>query len=109
MQLGSARHPPTPRPQVKVGVKGNSPQSPATGEDGAIGISPQSLATDDSAASRRALGGWGGVLEMFAPALRKHTRCFRSLVGKAMGKVRSFGEMGGIFSFHKSLRASMTR
>lgn len=67
------------------------------------------LATDDSAPSRRALGGWGGVLEMFAPALRKHTRCFRSLVGKAMGKVRSFGEMGGIFSFHKSLRASMTR
>lgn len=48
-------HPTPAWPQVRMGANGSTPQSPTTGEDGAIESSRQSLATDDSAASHRAL------------------------------------------------------
>ena len=75
---GSAPPHPTPaRPQVRMGASGSAPQSPTTGEDGAIESSRQSLATDDSAASHRALE--RQRLEMFATTVREHTRCSRVL------------------------------
>ncbi|KAB0399206.1 hypothetical protein E2I00_006264 [Balaenoptera physalus] len=60
-----------------MGANGSAPQSPTTGEDGAIESSRQSLATDDSAASHRALE--RQRLEMFATTVREHTRCSRVL------------------------------
>ena len=61
-----------------------TPAIPATGEDGAIGNSSQSLATGDSAASHRAHG--RGRRETSAPTMLEHTRCPRGPLPKAVGR-----------------------